>query len=338
LAAQASPSLAPLLWFSPSAGDTTLLGFPFQATRSKSQKVASSGDDQHTYIWDLEDLKPRVSISEFTTYVPALAFTPDGLLLAAASDADVTSTRSRFGGIASFGSPKGGSKVKVFDAHSGKLRAELRGHLASVTCLSLSPDGKIMATAGGADRNVKLWDTTTWQELATLQQPCSISTDAVAFSPTDPLLATAHLDGSIRLWNTNTLRQMNVLVGHTAGATSLAFSPDGTRLVSGGRDLTVRIWSLANGTELGKLSCGDEVLCVAFSPDGCWFAAGEYANGLVSVYGSGDARVWNARTFRLHATLTGHCKGACCLAFSSNGNRLATGDAAGIIRLWDLRP
>ena len=76
------------------------------------------------------------------------------------------------------------------------------------------------------------------------------------------------------------------LVGHSAKVWSLAFSPDGTRLASGSRDLTVKLWDTASGQEVLTLrGFASEVSGVAFSPDG---------SRLITTDLSGSVRLWEA--------------------------------------------
>lgn len=75
----------------------------------------------------------------------------------------------------------------------------------------------------------------------------------------------------VRLWDTTTGALLNTLESHTDRVSSVNFSPDSTRLVSGSRDRTIRVWDSATGLLLATIDKDgelDEIQCVSFSPDG----------------------------------------------------------------------
>ena len=151
---------------------------------------------------------------------------------------------------------------------------------------------------------------------------------SVAFGPGGPRFLTASDDGTARLWEAATRRQLAVLEGPKGVALRwAAFSPDGARLVTAAEDGTARIWDAAGGRQLTVLQ-GHEgaVRSAAFSPD-----------GVRVVTGSDDhtARIWDAANGRQLTVLRGHEGAVRSAAFSPDGARVVTGSDDHTARLWD---
>ncbi|MGP0023424.1 MAG: CHAT domain-containing protein [Streptosporangiaceae bacterium] len=117
-------------------------------------------------------------------------------------------------------------------------------------------------------------------------------------------------------------------LGHTAGVTGVAFSPDGTLLAtaSGGTDLSARLWDVATGTTVRTLTGAGTM--VAFSPDGTLLATASHSNE--------SARLWDVATGQRLRTLTGHTGMVNGVAFSPDGTLLATASDDWTARLWDV--
>src|SRR6478672_1071721 len=112
--------------------------------------------------------------------------------------------------------------------------------------------------------------------------------------------------------------------------TNVAFSPDGTRFVSGNDDKTVRVWDAATGQRLGEPLTGHTapVESVAFSPDGSRIASGSFHK---------TVRLWDAATgHQLGDPLTSHVAGAVSVAYSPDGTRIVSGGWDKTLRLWPV--
>jgi hypothetical protein len=110
---------------------------------------------------------------------------------------------------------------------------------------------------------------------------------------------------------------------------SVAFSPDGTRIVSGSDDDTLRLWDAATGHLIGPPITGhtDAVNCVAFSPDG---------ERIISGSGDKTVRLWDSVTGQsIGAPLTGHTEWVYSVAFSPDGTRIVSGSWDQTLRMWD---
>jgi WD40 repeat protein len=122
---------------------------------------------------------------------------------------------------------------------------------------AISPDGRLLAT-GDISNGVRVWDVSQAFRTGSDNYPEPVFKNshsgiagkpsglvwAVAFHPGGDMLASAGGDGKIYLWNVQDGKSMDILLGHDAAVTSLAFSPDGKYLVSGSLDATVRFWEI----------------------------------------------------------------------------------------------
>jgi RNA polymerase sigma factor (sigma-70 family) len=122
---------------------------------------------------------------------------------------------------------------------------------------------------------------------------------------------------------------------HGAEVRSVAFSPDGKTLASGGQDNTVRFWEIATSKEIRRFTAvtglGAEnawVSSIAFSPDGRFLAAG-------TMNGPGEVVIWELATGKEARPLRMNRPGVLCLAFSPDGKVLAAGTQDGLVHLWD---
>jgi outer membrane protein assembly factor BamB len=230
--------------------------------------------------------------------------------------------------------------VKLLDVATGKERPLAATGLRNNCCsVAISPDGKLLAYAGGSEfrqasnnrrtsGKVLLWDLAGGTSRGQLEGHTS-KVLSVVFSPDGKTLATGSADKTIRLWDSATRRQRAVLKGHTDAVWSLAYSPDGKTLVSGSWDGTAKLWNAVTGRELaGFRGHAEEILSVAISPDGTTMATGS---------ADWTVRLWDLATHKQRSVLTGHKGAVYCLAFSPDGRTLATGSGDEIIKLWDAK-
>jgi WD40 repeat protein len=255
--------------------------------------------------------------------VMAVAFSPDGNLLASAS----WDNTIRLWNTSDPNNPQ-------------PVGQPLRGHTRFVTSVAFSPDGKTLASSS-TDKTVRLWNLETPTDAKELTALSAGGGEfrLVAFSPDGRTLA-APADGrTVQLWDVTNRRAPHagaVLSGHTGPLTAIAFSPNGHTLASASNDKSVRLWDVTDPThaqQVGPPLTGftGTTYAVAFDP----------ASSLLAVSGvDGVIQLWNvadpARPVRAADPLAAHTGSAFSVAFSPDGTILASASEDGTVKLWNL--
>ena len=184
----------------------------------------------------------------------------------------------------------------VWDAVDGRIISRLEGHAGAIYGLAFAADGSVVATASG-DGTICLWEAGSGTKRATFTPNWRQGTHdrnvyGVVFTSSGDRLAAACGDGVIRLWQTGTGEQLPDLQGHSRRAFAVCFSPDDRRLASASEDGTARLWDVETGM-------GDEVLRHPLRVNGvAWTADG---SRLATVSADGILRFWNPASGRVDA-------------------------------------
>ncbi len=323
-----------------------LTAFAFSAD-GKTLATASSGTVR---LYEVADAKPLRQWLAHEASVASLCFTPDGKGLVTGSpdqsvilwdpatgketrklgadlDAIASVTVSSDGKTIAAGGRR--STVWLWDAASGKELRPLTGDGSRLFAIAFAPDGKTLAL--GARTTTRLFDVAEGKELrqfghALTDEVTSHNNDeTLAFSADGSRLVTG--GKSIRVWETETGKQVCAGGEGRKRVTSVAFSADGKAVIAGGGDQEIRFWDAATGkrTRAGD-GHQDRVQCVAFAPDGKSVVTGGADRNLF---------LWDSTTGKVNRPLTGHEAGITAVTFSPDGKRVASADAAGMLRVWD---
>ncbi|HEY6968564.1 MAG TPA: MFS transporter [Candidatus Angelobacter sp.] len=246
--------------------------------------------------------------------------------------------------------------VGLLEVATGTPIKTFTGHTDTVNGVAFSPDGEIIASGSG-DKTIKLWNIKQGKEERTLMGHTG-GVSCIAFSPDGQFLASGSWDGTIKIWDVGTgvigrviaeaaaktiPSPPKTLTGHSTDVKSVAYSPDGKYLVSGSLDSTVKLWEVATGVNrMTWNSPGNLVESVAFSPDGKYVAAagGGPTIKLWEVASGQEVRTLEDIDSYLSAIwhkLMGNRRWVGPIAFSPDGNDLATGESKGVVNIWDLR-
>jgi eukaryotic-like serine/threonine-protein kinase len=226
--------------------------------------------------------------------------------------------------------------------HSEVLNLQIRG-LGS-WAVAYSPDGKYIALSGY--RQAKIWNAENGKECATLDI-AERGWCTVAFSPDGRHLAGGS-HSEIKLYDFRTGKVVKVLgPAHEYLIQCLAYSPDGKRLAStSGNPIKqpgqpepageLMAWDLQNGVCQFVIRDEYRINTAAFSPDGKWIASGSGNLAVLAPTEPGRLRIWDSATGKLHLEFKGHTSWITGLAFSPDGQQLASASVDRSIRIWDI--
>jgi hypothetical protein len=178
----------------------------------------------------------------------------------------------------------------------------------------------------------KLHQISTWNYLSSLKGH-SDWVRSVAFSSDGKTLISGSNDETVRLWDLETRQPIHILTAHEKRVKCVNFSQDGNMLVSASADSKIKLWDRKTGKcerTIATSSNSATILnAISISPNG-----GIIASGSASTQGL--IKLWNLETGKRQAAIVAHNSSVLSLAFSPDGQSLASGSKSGIIKLWHL--
>ncbi|MHA2245772.1 MAG: serine hydrolase [Candidatus Hodarchaeales archaeon] len=188
--------------------------------------------------------------------------------------------------------------IHLWNLTDGKVLHTLSRHHYGVIALDFSPSGKILAS-GGIDNKINLWNVTSGEHLKTWSlYPHGIID--LKWSPDGNSMVIGggewmvddkignQQDKLLQIMNVTTGKVIKSLVGHTDAVHSVAFSKDGSKIISGSWDKTIKLWNTSNGTEIRSFgNHTDKVTSITFSNDETTIISGSL---------DGTVKTWDVNT------------------------------------------
>ena len=249
--------------------------------------------------------------------VNALAWSPDGKLIASASD---------------------DASVQIFHASSGQRSVTYTGHSEEVATVDWSSHGQFIAS-GGQDGTVQIWNAVDGGKILTYTGHAS-RVNGVSWSRNSQLLASGSEDKSVQVWNASNGSLNFNFLGHTAGVLCVGWQPNNSSVASGSWDGTLRDWAVtrhgdhfAPGDQIFSYSGHgkSEVDALSWSPSGTLIAsAGTDQTVQISKGKDGTSSL---PFFTRHKNQS-HANLVLSVAWSPDGSAIASGDTNGTVYIW----
>lgn len=390
---------------SPPLGEARLLeGATCVAFSPKGIYVASVGSEHAIRVWDSRTGRLLHILRGHSSPVTTLAFSRDGSLLASGDggsnerqqgevrlwDLDKATERCVFRGHQkavtcvtfhpmghAIASSSEDGTVRIWQTHSGKEQRVLRGNGGVIHAVAYSPDGELLAAADSdfwfRTCGIKTWEATSGMEQSYLRAPTfqprnlAFTADGKYIAACGSMGTPSDKVGAIQVFDLDTGQAVRTFVGHSDVVTAVAFSADGSRLLSAGGE--IKVWAYNGGQEILSLaekckslavSSDDTVACATSKKVVLWemgplqelacidvpdipysVAFGvEGKSGEHLAIGTHEGTIWlwsgntgNAKQLEL---LGRHKSLVRSLTFSSKNGLLASACEGGVIRLWDL--
>lgn len=245
------------LWSLP---DRTLLrkietssDYLYEIALAPDSGIVAGSSDNSLYLWRTADGAPLHILKGHTGKVRGIAFSPDGNRVVAATQDDIRVWRVSDGAL-----------LQTLTQSEGRN-------------VALAPDG-VTLLVGGYTRTIQIWDIAQGTLLREIDMPAEMLN--IRLSPDGTLIASSDKQGKLYLWRFSDGKLLRSWSTPSDKIDHVVFSPDGTALASSGsfQDETVRIWRVADGTQLRRLPLKFDADGLAFAPDNRTIVMGAFTD------------------------------------------------------------
>jgi WD40 repeat protein len=286
----------------------------------KSAVAASRGNQIHvydagsgTYVRSLVDPnlagpdKKPVKAAH-VSLVESMTFSPDGKYLTSGSY----------------------QEVAIWDAQTGMLKQRLTGFADRVVALGYSPDGKLLATGGGApteDGEIRVFEMPAGKQVLDIKNGHSDTVFGVSFSPNGKMLATCGADKFVKVFEIPSGKFIKSFEGHTHHVLDVGWKADGKLLASAGADNAVKIWDFEKGEQARTIAAATKqvtrLMFIGKTPQ------------FVTCAGDQQVRVWNVDNGGNTRNYPAGSDFLYAVGVSPDGAVVAAGGEEGVVRLYN---
>ena len=260
--------------------------------------IFSAGEDGEIRAWDVRKVGAGRLIAKKRSSFTSIACSPDGRFLAAGTY----------------------QAIHVWKSGSGESFKVIPADLETVESVAFSPDGKHLVSSG-AINPIQIWDAQTGNLINSFGSAC-----AVAYNFDGSMIVGGGISDVV-VWNASTGELLRRLTGHTARVDSVAFTPNGKRVISASWDGTMKVWDVSSGKLIKTLQGHNgSVKSVAIAEGGRYFASGSEDK---------TVKVWPLTSDIRSMTSSGHCGSVLSVNYSPDGRHVLSAADDNTLRIWE---